>query len=198
MRKAEIKNLRHYFFVIFSGNLRFLDGMGTWDPPWVAYECHRRPWYKILRANIFFWNWFPSIKKTQHAITSPNWFRSFIHFLHDSKVIAPPPGKKRRVRERVYGVTMKSLPNGKWHVQWAGGSVEDVSPRNLKLEGPPTPETMDMVRVFNITGGGGNEELLGPAHSISLIRREANASISEPSQVTVILPHCLCWRRLPT
>ena len=65
-----------------------------------------------------------------------------------AKMIAPPPGKKRRVRERVYGVIMRSLDSGKWEVQWAGGDIEAVSPGSLKNEGEPTPETEEMVMLY--------------------------------------------------
>ena len=106
-----------------------------------------------------------------------------------ARVLDAPPGKKRKVRERVYGLIVSSLPNGKWKVQWAAGGVEDVSRRILKLEGPPTPETMKMVQVFNSTSGGGSEELLGPGPGVSSSRREENESIINPSQVTAIVPY---------
>ena len=66
-----------------------------------------------------------------------------------ARLISPPPGKKRRVRERVYGVIMRSMPSGAWEVQWAGQEVESIHPSKLKHEGEPTDETMIMVRVYN-------------------------------------------------
>ena len=66
-----------------------------------------------------------------------------------SELVDPPPGGKRRVRKRVYGVIMRSLPSGHWEVQWAGGDVEAMAPKKLKKEGDPTSETMDMVSVYN-------------------------------------------------
>ena len=66
-----------------------------------------------------------------------------------AKFLDPPPGKKRRVRERVYGVIMRSLENGMWEVQLAGGGVEEFSPRSLKCEGEPTQETLELVQVYN-------------------------------------------------
>ena len=66
-----------------------------------------------------------------------------------AKLIAPPANKRRRVRERVYGVIMSSTVDGKWEVQWAGGEVKAMSPRILKNEGEPCPETEDMVKIYH-------------------------------------------------
>ena len=66
-----------------------------------------------------------------------------------SKLIDPPPGKKRRVRERVYGIIMRSMVGGLWEVRWATGAVESISPNNLKLEGDPSPETEAIVLRYN-------------------------------------------------
>ena len=68
-----------------------------------------------------------------------------------ARLISPPPGKKRRVRERVYGIIMRSMPSGAWEVQWAGQEVESIHPSKLKHEGEPMDETMSMVRVYNST-----------------------------------------------
>ena len=65
-----------------------------------------------------------------------------------ARLVAPPANKKRRVRERVYGVIMDSTVDGKWEVQWAGGDVEAISPGSLKNEGEPSPETEDMVKIY--------------------------------------------------
>ena len=65
-----------------------------------------------------------------------------------SRLIAPPPGKKKRVRERVYGIIMGSLPSGNWEVQWGNGSVEEMAPKKLKNEGNPTEATMATVQEY--------------------------------------------------
>ena len=63
------------------------------------------------------------------------------------RLIEPPHGKKRKVRERVYGVIMSSV-EGMWEVQWAGGEVEMMPPASLKNEGEPTEETRNLVRLY--------------------------------------------------
>lgn len=63
------------------------------------------------------------------------------------RLMEPPPGKKRKVRERVYGVIMSSV-EGMWEVQWAGGEVEMMPPASLKNEGEPTEETRNLVRLY--------------------------------------------------
>ena len=65
-----------------------------------------------------------------------------------ARMIGPPPGKKRKTRERVYGVIMRSLESGKWEVQWAGGGYEALAPGSLKNEGGPTTETEDIVKKY--------------------------------------------------
>ena len=66
-----------------------------------------------------------------------------------SKLIAPPPGKQRRVRERLYGIIMRSLSGGLWEVRWASGAVESMLPNKLKFEGNPSPETEALVLNYN-------------------------------------------------
>lgn len=66
-----------------------------------------------------------------------------------ARLLDPPPGKKRRVRERVFGVITRSLENGKWEVKWESGEVEAMPPSNLKMEAAPTDETRSMIRVFH-------------------------------------------------
>ena len=63
-----------------------------------------------------------------------------------ARLVDAAPEKTRRVRERLYGVIMRSLPSGKWEVHWAGGKIEEVFPKNLKNEGERTSETMDLVQ----------------------------------------------------
>ena len=63
-----------------------------------------------------------------------------------ARLMDAAPGKTRRVRERLYGVIMRSLPSGMWEVHWAGGEIEELFPKNLRNEGEPTSETMDLVR----------------------------------------------------
>ena len=66
------------------------------------------------------------------------------------QLVDPPPGGKRRVRQRVYGVIMRSLANGMWEVQWGGGEIEALSPSKVRHEGEPTDETMSIVQVYNM------------------------------------------------
>ena len=46
---------------------------------------------------------------------------------------------------------MQSLENGLWQVQLAGGELEAFTPRVLRKEGDPTPETLEMVEAFKRT-----------------------------------------------
>ena len=51
------------------------------------------------------------------------------------------PGKKRRRRQRVYGVVKRSLPNGKWEVEWGDGQIEECAPGILKcMASDPRPQ----------------------------------------------------------
>ena len=63
-------------------------------------------------------------------------------------MLDPPPGRKRRVRERKFGVIMRSLADGKWEIQWDGGEIEALATGSLKNEGAPDAETENMVRVY--------------------------------------------------
>ena len=59
---------------------------------------------------------------------------------HASKTapfLPPQPGKTRRVRQRVYGVIKRSLPSGKWEVEWGNGKREECAPGILKFMGNP-------------------------------------------------------------
>ena len=58
-------------------------------------------------------------------------------------------GQKKRRRERVYGVCLKSLPERKWEVQWASGEIEVVSAGSLKEESTPTKESIEIVHLHN-------------------------------------------------
>ena len=58
------------------------------------------------------------------------------------------PNKKRRVRERLYGIIIGSTEDGKWKVKWASGEVEDLAPGSLKNEGEPTAETEEIVQQY--------------------------------------------------
>ena len=57
--------------------------------------------------------------------------------------------QKRRTRERVYGVCVKSLPNRKWQVKWASGDLEDVLAGNLKEENQPSRESIELANLQN-------------------------------------------------
>ena len=50
-------------------------------------------------------------------------------------MIGPASGRKRKTRERVYGVIMRSLESSKWEVQWAGGQYEALTPGSLRNGG---------------------------------------------------------------
>ena len=115
-----------------------------------TYGCHRRLWYKRSSRNG------PITKKLGDSIkkkTMPATLRigSEVSSVTSStsRLVDPPPGKKRRVRERVYGVIMRSVVGGMWEVRWASGAVECISPKKLKLEGNPTPETEALVERYH-------------------------------------------------
>ena len=59
------------------------------------------------------------------------------------------PGKRRRVRECLFGVVLGSLEGGKWEILWDGGVVETMSPSNLKKEGDPTEQTLSMIETYH-------------------------------------------------
>ena len=65
------------------------------------------------------------------------------------KLIDPPIGRQRKVRERIRGVIVRSLPDQKWLVQWATGQTEEMKSNCLKNEEEPSEITMDMVRMYN-------------------------------------------------
>ena len=58
-----------------------------------------------------------------------------------------PEGKKRRVRERVFGVIVNSVQGGKWEVLWDSLEVEELAPGVLKRETDPTPDTLEIVEI---------------------------------------------------
>ena len=64
----------------------------------------------------------------------------------------PPPGKVRKVKERISGLIVNSLPDQRWLVQWATGETEEIKSHNLKNEGEPTEESLKVVRLFIIGG----------------------------------------------
>ena len=66
-----------------------------------------------------------------------------------AKSIDPPPGKKRKRRERVYGIIVRSVADKIWEVLWSRGEVEECFSSTLKFEGEATEETLDVVRNRN-------------------------------------------------
>ena len=67
----------------------------------------------------------------------------------EARFLDPPPGKKRRVRERLFGVVLGSVDGGLWEVLWDGGVVETMKPTNLKREQDPSEESMAMVERYH-------------------------------------------------
>ena len=66
-----------------------------------------------------------------------------------SKLIDPPPGGKRTVKETVHGVIVQSLLEQKWMVKWARGESEVMTSNNLKNIEAPSAITLVMVRQYN-------------------------------------------------
>ena len=66
-----------------------------------------------------------------------------------ARLLEPPPGKKRRIRERLFGVVLGSVDGGQWEVLWDGGVVETMPPSNLKNESDPSEESMAMVENYH-------------------------------------------------
>ena len=95
-------------------------------------------------------------------------------------------GKKRKVRERVRGVIVRSLPDEMWEVQWANGEMESIHPKNLRHEGEPNPGTERVVRRLAIERGDITEEVgevgaTNPSTGTSTIVTEPSQP-SQPSQ----------------
>ena len=65
------------------------------------------------------------------------------------KLIDPPPGGKRRVKESVNGVIVQSLPEHKWMVRWARGEPEVMTSNNLKNVEAPSAITLAIVKDYN-------------------------------------------------
>ena len=68
---------------------------------------------------------------------------------NNARFLELQPGKKRRAKERLYGVIICSVSNGMWEVMWEGGIVESMSPSNLKKEGEPTEESLELVQKYH-------------------------------------------------
>ena len=66
-----------------------------------------------------------------------------------ARFVDTAPGKRRRVRERLFGVVLGSVEGGKWEVLWDGGVVETMSPSNLKKEGDATEQTLSMIGSYH-------------------------------------------------
>ena len=120
----------------------------TWAQLWAATGVTVGPGTKIIRASVEFTKILHSIKKRKMPSTLRVGSEVSSICSKTARMVGPAPGKKRKTRERVYGVIMRSLDSGKWEVQWAGGEIEALAPGSLKNEGAPTPETENMVRVY--------------------------------------------------
>ena len=122
--------------------------MATWAQLWAATGVTVGPGTKVLefttvhkKAALRIKTWkMPSTLRVGSEVSSI--------CSKTARMVGPAPGKKRKTRERVYGVIMRSLESGKWEVQWAGGQYEALAPGSLKKEGEPTPETEDIVKRY--------------------------------------------------
>ena len=120
----------------------------TWAQLWAATGVTVGPGIKIFRASVEFTKILHFTKKRKMPSTLRVGSEVSSICSKTARMVGPAPGKKRKTRERVYGVIMRSLDSGKWEVQWAGGQYEALAPGSLKNEGEPTPETEDMVRTY--------------------------------------------------
>ena len=129
----------------------------TWAQLWAATGVTVGPGIKIFRASVEFTKTLHFTKKRKMPSTLRVGSEVSSICSKTARMVGPAPGKKRKTRERVYGVIMRSLDSGKWEVQWAGGQYEvqwaggqyeALAPGSLKNEGEPTPETEDMVRTY--------------------------------------------------
>ena len=95
----------------------------------VFYDVYRRAWYKKSNPAC------ASQKKTQkHNMPSTLRIGSEVSSIasRTAPFLPPAPGKRRRQRQRVYGVIQRSLPNNKWEVLWGNGEKEECAPGTLK------------------------------------------------------------------
>lgn len=63
-----------------------------------------------------------------------------------ARVLDLEPGSRRRKKERVYGVVLRSTTEGKWEVRWDSGQLEAMCTGTLKKEGEPTEDSTALVR----------------------------------------------------
>ena len=110
---------------------------------------------------------------------------------HQSK-LAPlmplQPGAKKRKRERMSGIILKSAPGGKWVVLWATGEQESCSPRVLKFEDAPSAETMMIVRSEGASPNMRTLELQSEASTENQTEGNNTAVITESTECTAIVP----------
>ena len=66
-----------------------------------------------------------------------------------ARKVDPPPGGKRRVRERIYGVIVRSLPENRWEVKWGEGQIESMHVNQLKHVREATPRTLEIAALYN-------------------------------------------------
>ena len=136
-----------FFYDSEGSNHGILARMATWVGTWVRYEYQRSPGTKSTSRKSEFHKK-TGIEQKNEKMPSTLRVGSEVSSMcsRTARLIDAPANKRRRVRERVYGIIMRSLTGGKWEVKWAAGEVEEMSPGNLKREGDPTPQTMELVR----------------------------------------------------
>ena len=128
-RKEETKKLRRVLVASFMGQKSgILTKKRTWRISWFL----RTVAWELVQLAIFH----RKIPRSTKKRNMPSKLRIGTEVSSTSSKTAPllpaEPGKKRRRRQRVYGVVKRSLPNGKWEVEWGDGQIEACAPGILK------------------------------------------------------------------
>ena len=62
------------------------------------------------------------------------------------KWLEKEPHKKRRQKERLFGVVVRSTVDGKWEVRWDNGLLEAMLTGSVRREGDPDEDSLALVR----------------------------------------------------
>ena len=62
------------------------------------------------------------------------------------KWLEKEPHEKRRKKERLFGVVVRSTVSSKWEVRWDNGLLEVMLTGSLKKEGDPDEDSLALVR----------------------------------------------------